>query len=178
MSQFEECDEYKERVKACYGDWFHNLWGGHFNKHECEQETNEFRRCVQDVIKKRSQKERGGSDERDWIGRARDVAERTRGNTKGEAQRKRKEMDEKKEAWKRQGRESEEDWDGWSRRKADDWRDRGEDWKNRGKESAERTRDNARETADDWMDRARSKKEELKERTRDTKERYEGASKR
>lgn len=44
---YSECDEYKERVKACYGDWFHKLWEGSLDRARCEQETEDFRQCVQ-----------------------------------------------------------------------------------------------------------------------------------
>jgi hypothetical protein len=47
MSEYKECAEYKERVKACYGDWFHRLWGGSFERANCDQDVNAFRRCVQ-----------------------------------------------------------------------------------------------------------------------------------
>lgn len=46
-NDFKECEEHKERVKACYGDWFHRLWGGSFERAKCEQETQDYRDCVQ-----------------------------------------------------------------------------------------------------------------------------------
>lgn len=46
MDAYKECEELKERVKACYGDWFHKLWGGSFDRANCEQETHDYRECV------------------------------------------------------------------------------------------------------------------------------------
>lgn len=46
-TEFRECDEIKERVKACYGDWFHHLWYGSFDRANCEKETHDYRQCVQ-----------------------------------------------------------------------------------------------------------------------------------
>lgn len=46
MNTFKECEEYKERVKACYGDWFDKLWGGSFDRANCDQATHDFRQCV------------------------------------------------------------------------------------------------------------------------------------
>lgn len=46
MEAFKECEELKERVKACYGDWFHKLWGGSFDRANCDQETHDYRQCV------------------------------------------------------------------------------------------------------------------------------------
>lgn len=47
MEEFKECAELKERVKQCYGDWFHKLWGGSFERARCDQETEDYRQCVQ-----------------------------------------------------------------------------------------------------------------------------------
>lgn len=47
MEAFKECEELKERVKQCYGDWFHKLWGGSFDRANCDQETHDYRQCVQ-----------------------------------------------------------------------------------------------------------------------------------
>lgn len=45
--EFKECAEHKERVKQCYGDWFHKLWSGSLERARCEQETEDYRQCVQ-----------------------------------------------------------------------------------------------------------------------------------
>lgn len=44
--EYKECEEQKERVKACYGDWFRKLWGGSQSRSDCERETQDYRDCV------------------------------------------------------------------------------------------------------------------------------------
>ncbi|TDH66255.1 hypothetical protein CCR75_005218 [Bremia lactucae] len=74
MVSFSECEEQKERVKACYGGWFQKLWGGSIDRHKCEQETEDYRNCVQDAM--RSRKEEGkrklNLDDDDWMDQIKD----------------------------------------------------------------------------------------------------------
>ncbi|KAF1787272.1 Mitochondrial distribution/morphology family 35/apoptosis [Phytophthora cactorum] len=70
-----ECEEQKERVKACYGDWFQKLWGGSWDRSDCEQETHDYRQCVQDGMKRRKEQGKRKIDrnvDNDWMDQAKD----------------------------------------------------------------------------------------------------------
>ncbi|KAL4116450.1 hypothetical protein PRIC2_011903 [Phytophthora ramorum] len=80
MEAFAECEEQKERVKACYGDWFQKLWGGSFDRADCDQETQDFRQCVQDAMQRRKEQEkrkskRRNDDDYDWMDRTKDKSD-------------------------------------------------------------------------------------------------------
>ncbi|CEG42612.1 Mitochondrial distribution/morphology family 35/apoptosis [Plasmopara halstedii] len=74
MNAFAECQEQKDRVKACYGDWFQKLWGGSYDRHSCEQETEDYRQCVQDVLKRNKDqgKRSWKNSDNDWMDRVKD----------------------------------------------------------------------------------------------------------
>ncbi|CAH0486586.1 unnamed protein product [Peronospora farinosa] len=76
MEVFAECDEQKDRVKACYGDWFQKLWGGSFDQDTCKQDTQDFRQCVQHAMKRRKEqaKSKLSDDDNSWMDRTKEQA--------------------------------------------------------------------------------------------------------
>ncbi|RLN02397.1 hypothetical protein BBJ28_00005491 [Nothophytophthora sp. Chile5] len=77
MQAFAECEEHKERVKACYADWFHKLWGGSFDRANCDQETQDYRQCVQDAMQRRAEEEKREASHKEtaWMDRTKEKSE-------------------------------------------------------------------------------------------------------
>eukprot|EP00644_Phytophthora_capsici_P014529 jgi/Phyca11/10726/fgenesh1_pm.PHYCAscaffold_54_\ len=102
MDAFAECEEQKERVKACYGDWFQKLWGGSFDRASCDQETQDYRQCVQDAMQRRKEQEkrkakRGNNEDYDWMDRAKDKSDEVAGDAKHRMRKARERAQEEKE---------------------------------------------------------------------------------
>ncbi|KAL4087868.1 hypothetical protein PRIC1_012299 [Phytophthora ramorum] len=105
MEAFAECEEQKERVKACYGDWFQKLWGGSFDRADCDQETQDFRQCVQDAMQRRKEQEkrkskRRNDDDYDWMDRTKDKSDEIASKAKTRARQARDRTREEKEGTK------------------------------------------------------------------------------
>lgn len=73
MDAFAECEEQKERVKACYADWFQRLWGGSFDKASCDQQTQDFRQCVEAVMQRKRREE--SKRENEWMDRSKEKSD-------------------------------------------------------------------------------------------------------
>ncbi|KAI9909024.1 hypothetical protein PsorP6_014866 [Peronosclerospora sorghi] len=137
MQSFAECNEQKERVKACYGDWFHRLWSGHFEQANCEQETQDFRECVQDAMQRRKEEaRRKANDEEDsWMDRTKQEADEMASSAKSRARHARERAHHEKE-------------------KAKDKAQSGvSDVKDKVKGSASDVANKVQETADSWADK-------------------------
>ncbi|POM65329.1 Hypothetical protein PHPALM_18971, partial [Phytophthora palmivora] len=96
MDAFTECEEQKERVKACYGDWFQKLWGGSFDRADCEQETQDYRQCVQDAMQRRKEDVKRKADY-DWMDRTKEKTDEMADNAKTRARKARERAREEKE---------------------------------------------------------------------------------
>ncbi|KAG6606476.1 Mitochondrial distribution/morphology family 35/apoptosis [Phytophthora cinnamomi] len=130
MDAFAECEEQKERVKACYGDWFQRLWGGSFDRANCDQETQDYRQCVQDAMRRRQEQEkrkrssRGGDNDYDWMDRTKAKSDEMAGDAKTRA----------RKTWERAREEKEEA-------------------KGKVKSKASDVSSKVQETADSWADK-------------------------
>ncbi|EEY55358.1 uncharacterized protein PITG_09297 [Phytophthora infestans T30-4] len=123
---FSECEDQKERVKACYGDWFQNLWGGSWDRSECEQETHEYRQCVQDAIKRRKEQGKRKIDrnvDNDWMDQVKDKSNEMANDAKSRARNARNRAYEEKDQAKSKAKSAVSNASGKVQETADSWTD-------------------------------------------------------
>ncbi|KAG2789683.1 hypothetical protein PC129_g16120 [Phytophthora cactorum] len=126
MNAFPECEEQKERVKACYGDWFQKLWGGSWDRSDCEQETHDYRQCVQDGMKRRKEQGKRKIDrnvDNDWMDQAKDKSNEVANDAKSRARKARDRAREGKEDAKSKVKSKTSDVSSKVQEKADSWSD-------------------------------------------------------
>ncbi|CCI41910.1 unnamed protein product [Albugo candida] len=190
---YPECEELKERVKACYGDWFHKLWGGSFERARCDNETHDFRECIQDAKDRRQRNNNryGSRDDRSWVDSAadtvRDAASRVRDRGKewndslmNRTQEARDRFDEKEGEWSQSGRQNRSDYE----RTKDSWKNRARqtsddlyEWKEDVKDRARRKADDFGRDKDDWKNQTYQTKENWKERGRQSSDDWRNQAK-
>ncbi|KAF4318343.1 hypothetical protein BBO99_00005989 [Phytophthora kernoviae] len=126
MDAFAECEEQKERVKACYADWFQKLWGGSFDKANCDQQTQDFRQCVQDAMKRQANegKRKVADEENAWMDRTKEVSDNMINEARDRVKRARDAAVEEKDAVKREAKGKASDVTSMVQETADSWKNK------------------------------------------------------
>ncbi|KAG7399922.1 hypothetical protein PHYBOEH_007608 [Phytophthora boehmeriae] len=125
-NSFAECEEQKERVKACYADWFQKLWGGSFDKASCDQQTQDYRQCVQDVMRRKAKDSKRNVEENEnaWMDRTKEASDDMINQARDRVQRAKDAAVEEKDAVARQAKNKASDVSSRVQETADSWKNK------------------------------------------------------